>query len=186
MLPNLHTKQRGAALIVSLLVLIVLTLLSLSAMNSAGLQQRMSGHLLDGQLAFESADAALRDGEQWLDGLGADTTPCAAVTAGCELYTLDSLTDLEGTDGTPWWLEVDEAWWPAHGHDFLGAGKQLPQHRADPQIVVEELARVPDSLVVGVIPPSTRVYYRITARGVGGSPWGETVVQSTFVKQANR
>lgn len=181
----LINSQRGAALIVSMLVLVVLTLLSISAMNSAAMQERMSGHLRDSQLAFESADAALRDTEQWLDAQTVIASPCDGVAAGCDLFTPNAMHALDGVDGRPWWAEGNDDWWQQHGHDFIASGQDLGGNAADPRTVIEELERVPDSLVVGVAPQGSRVYYRVTARGVGGSPWAQTVVQSTFVKQAN-
>ena len=184
MFPQPHNQQ-GAALIISLLVLTVLTLLTLSAMNSAALHQRISGHLKDGQLAFESADAALRDAESWLDTLPAQTTPCSTIATSCELFEPQALQTLEGTAGQPWWSHTDASWWQQHGLDFIADGQNLSQHHDDPYSVVEELERIPDSLVVGLSPGSSRVYYRITARGVGGTDSSQSVVQSTFVKSSN-
>ncbi|MCW8917795.1 MAG: PilX N-terminal domain-containing pilus assembly protein [Gammaproteobacteria bacterium] len=182
--PTLRSQQ-GAALIISMLLLTVLTLLSISAMNSAALQERMSGHLRDSQLAFESADAALRDREQWLDNQPQPPPPCASVAVGCELFDPAALDALESSDGSPWWRASDNSWWQQHGLDFIANGQDLPQSADDPRSVIELLERVPDSLVIGVAPPSSRTYYRITARGVGGSLWAQTVVQSTFVKQTD-
>ena len=182
--PQAH-RQQGAALIVSMLVLTVLTLLSLSAMNSAALHQRVSGHLKEGQLAFESADAALRDAETWLDTLPTQTPPCSSVATDCELFEPQALYALEGAEGQPWWSQTDAAWWQQHGLDFIADGQDLAQHHDDPYSVVEELERVPDSLVVGLAPGNSWVYYRITARGVGGTERSQSVVQSTFVKPSN-
>ncbi len=178
-------QQQGAALIVSLLVLTILSLLSISAMQSATLQEQMSGHLRDSQLAFESADAALRDAEQWLDAQSAIPSPCGSVAGGCALFAPSALTALEGSNGKNWWSSRDALWWQQYGLEFASAGQELRQNAEDPHTVIEELARVPDSLVVGVAPQSSRVYYRLTARGVGGSPSAQTIVQSTFVKQGD-
>lgn len=183
--PTVARSQQGAALIISMLLLTVLTLLSISAMNSAALQERMSGHLRDSQLAFESADAALRDSEQWLDNQPQPPAACASVSVGCVLFEPTALDTLDGSDGSAWWRASDHGWWQQHGLDFISSGQELPQSVDDPRSVIELLERVPDSLVIGVTPPGSRTYYRITARGVGGSPWAQTIVQSTFVKQTD-
>lgn len=180
-----YRPQRGAALIVSLLMLTVLSLLGISAMNSSTMQERMSSHLRDSQLAFESADAALRDSELWIDAQAEPLSPCNSVAVGCLLFKPPALHSLDGAAGQPWWVTEDNSWWQQYGHDFIDAGKNIEQTTADPRAIIEQVERVPDSLVVGVAPQSSRIYYRITARGVGGSPWAQTVVQSTFVKQAN-
>jgi len=57
------THQRGIALIASMLILIIITLLGLSTMRSAGLQERMSGNQYDRNVVLEAAEAALRQGE---------------------------------------------------------------------------------------------------------------------------
>ena len=56
-------RQRGIALIASMLILIIITLLGLSSMRSAGLQERMSGNQYDRNVVLEAAEAALRQGE---------------------------------------------------------------------------------------------------------------------------
>lgn len=56
-------RQRGIALIASMLILIIITLLGLSSMRSAGLQERMSGNQYDRNVVLEAAEAALREGE---------------------------------------------------------------------------------------------------------------------------
>lgn len=55
--------QRGIALAVVLILLVVITLLALAAMRGTVLQQRMSSSVSDRGLAFQAAEAALREGE---------------------------------------------------------------------------------------------------------------------------
>lgn len=54
-------RQRGAALFVGLMLLLVLTLLGLSSSNASIMQERMAGNLQDRNLAFQRAEGALRD-----------------------------------------------------------------------------------------------------------------------------
>lgn len=58
--------QSGAALIVSLIFLLLMTLLSTSTMRSATMQERMAGNTRDYNLGFQSAESALRDAENYL------------------------------------------------------------------------------------------------------------------------
>lgn len=53
-------NQRGVALIVALLLLIVITLIGFAAVRSTVMQQKMSSNLYDREVAFQSAEAALR------------------------------------------------------------------------------------------------------------------------------
>lgn len=53
------TRQRGAALIVSLLLLLVLTMLAVSGMNTASLELMMAGNEQYRQRAFHAAEAGI-------------------------------------------------------------------------------------------------------------------------------
>ncbi len=57
--------QRGSALIVSLVMLLLMTLVGVASMQGTILQERMSGNLRDRELAFEATETALRVGEGW-------------------------------------------------------------------------------------------------------------------------
>lgn len=56
-------NQRGVVLIASLLILLLLTLLGLTAMQTTTLEEKMAGNTSDRTLAFQAAEAALRDAE---------------------------------------------------------------------------------------------------------------------------
>jgi type IV pilus assembly protein PilX len=68
-------QQRGAVLFVALIVLILLTLLGLTAAQLTVLQERMSGNFRVQQLAFERAESAMSAGrDQASDPLSAYDT----------------------------------------------------------------------------------------------------------------
>lgn len=56
-------RQRGAALAVGLIILVVLTLIGVQAMRSNIVQERMAGNMRERNVAFQAAEAALRVGE---------------------------------------------------------------------------------------------------------------------------
>ena len=67
---NLHVttgpagrRQTGAALFISLMFLIILTLIGVSAANVGILQERMAGNVRDSNIAFQRAEEALRVAE---------------------------------------------------------------------------------------------------------------------------
>ena len=62
------SRQRGSALITALSILLVLTVLGVSAMSTSALQERMAGNARDAEVAFEAAEAALRAAENYLQG----------------------------------------------------------------------------------------------------------------------
>lgn len=53
------TRQRGAALVVGLILLLVLTLLAISGMNTATLELQMAGNAQYGQNAFQAAETGI-------------------------------------------------------------------------------------------------------------------------------
>ena len=57
------TTQRGAALYVAMIMLLLLTLIGVAAMQVASLQQRMATNFNDFSLAFQRAEGALRQSE---------------------------------------------------------------------------------------------------------------------------
>ncbi|THF65892.1 pilus assembly protein [Pseudothauera nasutitermitis] len=57
------SAQRGIALIVALIILVVLTLLGLSSVRTVTMEERMTANTFDRALAFQAAEAALRLGE---------------------------------------------------------------------------------------------------------------------------
>ena len=75
---GMANAQTGSALIIALVFLLLVTMIGVTAMQSTTMQERMAGNLRDGYLAFEAAEAALREGETWLDDgnnmLAADVT----------------------------------------------------------------------------------------------------------------
>lgn len=60
------TKQRGATLIVALVILAVMTVLGVSTMKSSTLQERMANNARQKLIAESAAESALREAEEWL------------------------------------------------------------------------------------------------------------------------
>lgn len=62
-------RQKGVALLMSLVILLVLSLLATSSMQNSIMQERMSTSTREGLMALEAAEAALREVEEQLEGL---------------------------------------------------------------------------------------------------------------------
>lgn len=58
-----HFAQRGVALVVSLLLLVVIALVGLAAVRAVLMQNRSASNQYDRQIAFQSSEAALRQAE---------------------------------------------------------------------------------------------------------------------------
>ena len=59
-------REKGAALISSLIFLTVLTILGMSTLGTSLLESRMAGNLRDRNLAFQAAEMGLRDAELFI------------------------------------------------------------------------------------------------------------------------
>lgn len=63
-----HT-QRGATLLIALVMLLIVTLLAISSMRETTLESRMTGSVLEQKRLFNSAESGLRDAEKRLTNL---------------------------------------------------------------------------------------------------------------------
>lgn len=59
-----HIKQKGAALLISMIMLFLLTILGITSMSSTVMEEKMAGNSKDREIAFQAAEAALRAGER--------------------------------------------------------------------------------------------------------------------------
>ncbi|MDQ2068807.1 pilus assembly PilX family protein [Natronospira bacteriovora] len=62
-------QQRGAALLFSLIILLLLTVIGVTALQTTTLQERMAGAQRDRYIAFQVAEATVREVERFLDQL---------------------------------------------------------------------------------------------------------------------
>lgn len=63
------SRQKGAVLVVSLIVLLVLTLIGVSAARTVLLEEKMTFASRDAKVALEVAEALVRQGEAFIDSL---------------------------------------------------------------------------------------------------------------------
>lgn len=61
---NPIARQRGASLMVVLILLLMMTLLGLAVLRGTLLEERMSANMYDRSLAFQQAESALREAEE--------------------------------------------------------------------------------------------------------------------------
>jgi type IV pilus assembly protein PilX len=175
-------QQRGAALITSLIILLVLTVLGVSAMSTSSLEELMAGNLRDQNLSFQAAEAALQDGERYIDGWGG--TPPGASTSGTNngVYTTDQFGLYESTAfNTSVW---NNAVATTYGADTGIAISDLGDVQALPMYIIEEedfIAK--DASFKAQTQREGAYYYRVTARGVGASSNAVTLLQTTVARR---
>ena len=59
----MKTRQQGSALIFSLVILLIMTLIGVTSMNTSTLEEKMAANDRARKVAFQSAESALRDAE---------------------------------------------------------------------------------------------------------------------------
>jgi type IV pilus assembly protein PilX len=172
----LSNRQCGATLVTSLLLLLVLTIIGVSAMQITRMQERMAGNARDLNLAFQSGEAALRDGENTLYVAGTTTgvrpAACNALAPGCAAFAPTILPPLGAQN---------QAWWTTNSRDYDSAAtNDLDGVARDPQFVIEELGDVECDGVGIESGECTRTFYRVTTRATGASATTSVVLQSTY------
>ena len=173
-----RTQQRGAVLIVSLLLLLVMTLLGLGASQSTRLQERMAGNQRDLELALQGSEAALRASEYELrPNMNVSERMCQTPSINC--VTFASLrTDVNGVT-LDLGKQIDQ-WWTTNAQRYQQA-TSLNSLAQPPEYVNEYYGEVRDSLGVGSSYVNVvRDFYRSTGRSRGMTNSAQAVVQSTY------
>jgi len=180
-----RSRQRGAVLYIALMLLIVLTIIGVTAARLQTGEAVMARNDHNHQLALQAAEAALRDAEINLAD-GNWTIPQFAANAS-GLYVLS--TEAQGgvaallTPGSV----ADQINWnaaaPANGA-MAYTGPALANAPTSPvatQVIIEDLppvARAGDPLCTPSNQTQSCAVYRVTAHAVGGDASASATVQS--------
>lgn len=163
--------QQGAVLIIALIMLLAMTLIGVTGLSSTTMQERMAGNLREVNIAFQAAEAALREGENYL--------------------TAATLPAFDGSDwryqpaaaGTPQHWNVSSTWTGTASREYQGdLDTDDVVLAAAPRYIIEELPAVPapgGSLSSDTPAPETGMY-RITARAFGRSDTTIVMLQTTY------
>ena len=170
------TLQRGVALAVSLIILLVMTMLGVAGMRMTTLEERMAGNTLDRQRAFEAAEAALLAAEAYLTAQVAST----------------NVFDTNGSDGlyndAIQNISQSLTWNDSDSRAYSGnVGTKSPA-----RFVIQSYGTVAanaDQLNLDNYGQGTGAgaigLFRITARSTGGSGNAAVVLQSTYNHQVD-
>jgi len=137
-------RQRGVVLAVVLILLVVMTLLALSGLGGALLEERMGTAQLDRNLALQAAEAAMREAEEVARGKPAvpDDGSCAA--------GLCSRPDPTDPDQVQRWL--NDGFWDDDSGTWAEADVELGGLAVKPRYIIElmdDAVPDPESCVTG-------------------------------------
>lgn len=123
-------SQRGVALAVVLILLLIMTLLGLAAMRGTLMQERMTAGQTDRSLSFQASEAALREGEEIASDKPTGVPGNGVLGSGCA----NGLCAIPDPNATPVWLDSNV--WAAAPM----AADTLGTKTARPKYIVELLA----------------------------------------------
>jgi type IV pilus assembly protein PilX len=149
--PVASHRQRGATLVVVLILLLVMTLLGLASLRSTILEERMTSNLLDRSLGFQVAESGLREAEATL-------TPNPTFPGvGCNANGLCARPEPTATDR---WLDP--------GFDGWRTASVSDPNTEAPQYIVEEMGEGPNwddcDKLLPIHPLCLTPRYRVTVR----------------------
>ncbi len=169
--PARAAGQRGAALVVSLLILLVLTLIGVSGMQSTVLEERMASNTRERNIAFQAAESALRDAETYIDGI--TTTGDFDGTAG--LFS-DTQDEPDYTSAATWSDNATSV-----------AANNVPGSASAPRYFIKRFGTITGTQGAMNITnygdnkgSGDVTTFRITARGVGGNNDSAEVILRSY------
>jgi type IV pilus assembly protein PilX len=184
--------QSGMSLFPALMFLLVLAVLGVSALNSTVMQEKMVSNTKDTNLAFQAAEAALRDAESDVEKNNNFWTP-TTFTAACT----NGLCMPPSTWPSPSSLDISKAIdWSNTGltrtYGSQTSAPQLPDVATQPQYVIERIPPPPGlpaspgaSIGMGCgasCPPAAAGFaYRLTVLATGARLETRVILQSTYI-----
>ncbi len=171
-------RQQGVSLVVVLILLLIMTLLGLAVLRSTVLEERMSANLVDRNLSFQAAEAALREGEALAASrTNAEHAAIAAAAAGGACSN--------GVCPRPDATAVER--WKASGFGgWRAATTSVGSIASAPQFFIEYMGTSETWLECNLDPRYTgsdiclRPVYRVTARSEAAGR-ASVIVQSNFI-----
>jgi len=159
--------QRGATLLVSLILLLGLTLVGIASMRESMTQQRVITAAQDDDIAFQAAEFALRAGEQYI------ITKTRDEGERIEPQDVDGtlIVHEQGDLAINWWTKSSDTNWA----DSMTATayQTLSSNQLQPGFMIEVLGKDSvggGSVELGNDDANSVMNYRITARGFGPNP----------------
>jgi type IV pilus assembly protein PilX len=178
---NKHA-ERGVALVVALVLLMVATLIGLAGIRGTNLQERMTANMYDRSLAFQRAESALRAAER---AITANWQAAALGAADCSPTSTNLCATVPAADAV--WRQVSDDYnvnvdkatgRPEYFIQFMGTGNS--------ENTLGLNANADYGNYGNSYPPDNVAYYRVTARSSTPADAGDrsiVVLQST-VKRA--
>ncbi len=192
-------QQGGNTLIVSLILMLVFTIIGMTSVSNVSFNKKMSTNQRDSDLAFQAAEAALAEGEDYVAGISASLVD-SDFGVGCSsnLCFTSNCADgrcFNGSYGVGLLCSINAPATPVYKEETVwetgGAAREsrinFPGLLRPPQYLVEFLCFVQaDPTAPSPTPPPPYAaadwayYYRVTSYAEGANGTSRVMLQSTF------
>lgn len=169
------SRQTGVALFISLVLLLVLTIIGVSAVQTTSLEERMARNSRDRLMAFQAAESALRDAETFIETVV--TTASFSDTGTNGLWTIAPFATTARWEQPGIWAGGLSVVAPSAVQGVASQPRYLIEHVAT--LIREENAYQIDDPYTGSASDRIEIF-RVTARGVGGTQNARVLLQSTY------
>ncbi|MCF6202975.1 MAG: PilX N-terminal domain-containing pilus assembly protein [Methylococcaceae bacterium] len=154
-------NQSGVVLVVSLIMLLLLTLIGVSGMQTTALEEKMASNSRDQNIAFQAAEAALRAGELFIENaVSSDKTDFTTSPTNADGLHLKT----ENLD-----YKAAATWSDAESVEYA---ETIPLVAANPRYYIE---------YINDLAPNS--YFRVTARGTGRQSTSHVYLRSYYGKK---
>lgn len=176
-LNRFKVNQNGSVLLISLVVLLILTIVGVSAMRNTVMEEKMVGNMRDKGLSFQAAEATLRMAEKYIEDNIVSTNA----------FDTDGSDGLYDKSNMQVWKSLN---WDANdsiaNSDFDGTYNVSEP----PRFILQHIASISsdaNNLNLGNYGQNTGAgtieVFLITARATGGSGNAPVILQTTYGKR---
>lgn len=169
-------RQRGAVLVIALVMLLIITLLGIGSMNEVVLESRITGNLIEQKRLRSAAESALREGERRIAAATAiddcdegGTVLCHYGDADDYDYDFSVAEDYRGFDGASE-LERAARWYVR----FIGNSGTRGGGTNEGGSDCGALCSFKDA------PPGSRFFYEVNAQAYKDGDEGDTCIAATL------
>jgi len=194
---SMHTNQRGAVLLVALILLLVLTLIGISTMESTGMEMKMANQSRERLIAMQAAEAGLRAAEAYIQTTGFSDAELAGTAGGCVAGTQNCFAS-DCSDGgycfngsnaanintclvtpvaVPIWEDAVLNVWKTTGRYHAITTGSL---QADVKYIVEFMCYIPGTASQLLTASNAHMLFRITSLATTKSLKSRVMLQSTY------
>ncbi|HEU5338836.1 MAG TPA: PilX N-terminal domain-containing pilus assembly protein [Sulfuricaulis sp.] len=177
-------SQQGVALVMSLVFLLLLTMLGVTALSTTSLEEKMAANSKERNTSFQAAESALVVAEAWINAqinkpIFPDNAKGLYLPNTCTSPTTKPVWDCPTLN---WSSTTNLVVYPSTPTATVSGG--LTKVGTQPKYIIEDLGETPEkggSVVMGsTYKGKGNTVLRVTSRGTGSADAAQAMVQSVY------